>query len=133
MDTSFIAAYLAAAPPSKTGEAAAYKKGEPKKNSGEQRREGGGTTTCHLPETRQQNVGETETHPNRPPSGLNLHTGIVFPCFKSNALSRCLESLSQKWKLPSDPAVAKVPYLWNAIEFTEYTAAGVPWKHQVAK
>lgn len=41
---------------------------------------------------------------------------------RSNALRRCLESLSQKWKFPSEPAVAKVPYLWKAMEFTEYTA-----------
>lgn len=59
------------------------------------------------------------SHPKSPPSGLNLHTDMVFPCLRSKALSRCLESLSQKWKFPSEPAVAKVPYLWNAMEFTE--------------
>lgn len=55
-----------------------------------------------------------------------MHTDTVFPLLGSNAFRRCLESLSQKWKFPSEPAVAKVPYLWKAIEFTEYTAACVP-------
>lgn len=68
-----------------------------------------------------------ESHPKSPPSGLNLHTDTVLPFLRSNALRRCLESLSQKWKFPSEPAVAKVPYLWKAIEFTEYTAACVPF------
>lgn len=69
---------------------------------------------------------KNEAHPKRPPSGLNLHTDTVLFFLRSNALRRCLESLSQKWKFPSEPAVAKVPYLWKAIEFTEYTAAWVP-------
>lgn len=65
-------------------------------------------------------------YPKKFPSGLNLHTDTVLPFLGSKALRRCLESLSQKWKFPSEPAVAKVPYLWKAIEFTEYTAACVP-------
>ena len=36
-----------------------------------------------------------------------------------NAMSRCFESLSQKLKTPSEPAVAKVPRLWKAMSLTE--------------
>lgn len=48
-------------------------------------------------------------------------------------LRRCLASLSQKWKVPSEPAVLKVPWMgWKEMSFTAWTvttllAGGSRW------
>lgn len=41
---------------------------------------------------------------------------------RDSLFRRVLLSLSQKLIVPSDPAVAKVPYGWNWMSFTAYTA-----------
>jgi hypothetical protein len=45
---------------------------------------------------------------------------VMLPPTWGYPLSRCLASLSQKWKVPSDPAVLKVPWTgWKEMSFTE--------------
>ena len=56
------------------------------------------------------------------PHRLNAAQGMGMDDF-CMALSRCLESLSQKLYAPSDPAVTKVPHWgWNEMAFTAHTS-----------
>ena len=58
-------------------------------------------------------------HPKIVPSRLKAPTGTGWEALPK-ALRRCRESLSQKLKVPSEPVVAKVPYVgWKAMQLTE--------------
>ncbi|KAH6604614.1 hypothetical protein Trco_006321 [Trichoderma cornu-damae] len=61
------------------------------------------------------------------PDLLNV-VAVMLPLTLGYPLSRCLASLSQKWNVPSDPAVLKVPWTgWKEMSLTACTLTTLFW------